>query len=87
MTVTLTPRAEELLEAARASGLGGSPEEIIERALEAVTHPLRELSAEERARRRQAVAAMQEFAETHQLTLGRAPGVRIRELLHEGHKY
>jgi hypothetical protein len=43
------------------------------------------LSAEERERRRQAVAAMLAFREEYRLTLG--PGERIQDLVHEGHKY
>jgi hypothetical protein len=43
------------------------------------------LSDEELERRRQAVAGILEFQQTHHLTLG--PGLRIRDLVHEGHKY
>lgn len=84
MQVTLTSHGEELLEAALARGLGRSPEEVIERALETIAQePV--LSEEEKERRRQAVDAMRAFGEKHHLTLG--PGERIRDLLHEGHKY
>jgi hypothetical protein len=80
MTVTLTPHGEELLRAALDRGLGSSPTEIIEHALEAVTG-----SAEESDRRRRAVENLLAFGEKHRLSLG--PGVRIKDLIHEGHKY
>ena len=85
MQVTLTPHAEELLKAELARQAGSSPEEIVERALESITRVEPVLSEEEKERRRQAVAAMLAFSQEHHLTLG--PGVRIRDLLHEGHKY
>jgi len=85
MTVTLTPHGEELLRAALDRGFGSSPTEIIEHALEAVTRSADELSLEERERRRQAVENLLAFGENYRLTLG--PGVRIRDLIHEGHKY
>jgi hypothetical protein len=85
MTVNLTPHGQELVEAALARGVGRSPEEVVERALEATTGAANELSAEERERRRQAVAAMLAFREEYHLTLG--PGERIQDLVHEGHKY
>ncbi len=85
MTVTLTPHGEQLLKAARARGLGHSPEEIVERALEAIAISEPPCSEDEKERRRQAVAAMQEFSKKHHLTLG--PGVSIKDLIDEGHKY
>jgi hypothetical protein len=85
MTVNLTPHGQELVEAALARGVGRSPEEVVERALEATTGTANGLSAEERERRRQAVAAMLAFREEYHLTLG--PGERIQDLVHEGHKY
>ena len=85
MQVTLTPHGEELVEAALARGLGRSPEEVVERALETIAHEEPVLSEGEKERRRQAVDAMRAFSEKHRLTLG--PGVKIKDLLHEGHKY
>jgi hypothetical protein len=79
MTVKLTPRAQELLEAALARGVGRSPEEVIERALEAATTSAAPLSENERERRRQAVARMLAFREEFHLTLG--PGERIQDLI------
>jgi hypothetical protein len=85
MTVDLTPHGQELLEAALACGLGRSPEEVVERALEAAAGAAATKSDAEREQRRQAVASMLAFREEYHLTLG--PGERIRDLIHEGHKY
>ena len=85
MTVNLTPHGQELLEAALARGVGRSPEEVVERALEATTGTANTPSEEERERRRQTVAAMLAFREEYHLTLG--AGERIQDLRHEGHKY
>src|SRR5882672_9112993 len=85
MQVTLTPHGEALLQAALARGLGRSPEEIVERALETVIRNEPALSEEEIERRRQAVDAMRAFGKKHHLGLG--PGERIQDLIHEGHKY
>ncbi len=65
--------------------MGRSPEEVIERALEAATVTTAPLSEDEHERRRQAVASMLAFREEFHLTLGR--GERIQDLVHEGHKY
>ncbi len=85
MTVNLTPHGQELLEAALARGVGRSPEEVIERALEVATSSGVTCSEDERERRRQAVANMLAFREEFRLNL--APGESIRDLVHEGHKY
>jgi len=85
MTVNLLPHGQELLEAALARGVGRSPEEVVERALEVATGAAATLSEEERERRRQAVASMLAFREEYHLSLG--PGERIQDLIHEGHKY
>jgi hypothetical protein len=85
MTVHLSPHGQQLLEAALARGVGHSPEEVIERALEAATGAVETPSEEERERRRQAVASMLAFREEYHLTLG--PGERIQDLIHEGQKY
>src|SRR5689334_476229 len=53
MQVTLTPHGEELVEAALARGLGRSPEEVVERALETIAREDPVLSEEEKERRRQ----------------------------------
>jgi hypothetical protein len=89
MTVTLTPQGQALLEAALARGLGASPEEVVERALEAVTNrndlPRLPLSEEELERRRKAVEGILEFRRKHKLSLG--PGLTIKDLINEGRKY
>ncbi len=85
MTVNLSPHGQELLKAALACGVGCSPEEVIERALEAATGATATLSAEEREQRRQAVASMLAFREEYHVTLG--PGERLQDLIHEGRKY
>jgi hypothetical protein len=85
MTVHLSPHGQELLEAALARGAGRSPEEVVERALEAASGMASTLSTEELERRRQAVASMVAFREEYHLTL--EPGERIQDLIHEGHKY
>ena len=85
MTVQLTPHGQQLLEAALARGVGRSPEEVVERALEAATGAGNALSEEARERRRRAVAGMLAFREEYHLTLD--PGERIQDLIHEGHKY
>ena len=84
MQVTLSPHSTEIVEAALARGLGRSPEEVVERALETIARQEPVVSEEERERRRQAVEAMRAFSERHHLTLG--PGERIKDLLHAGHK-
>jgi hypothetical protein len=85
MTVHLSPHGQELLEAALARGVGRSPEEVVELALEAPSGMASTLSDEELERRRQAVASMVAFREEYHLTLG--PGERIQDLVHEGHNY
>lgn len=76
MTVKLTPRAQELLEAALDRGVGRS----IKRALEAAATSAAPVSEEEREQRRQAVASMLAFREEFHLTL--APAERIQDLVH-----
>ena len=85
MQVTLTPHGQELVEAALDRGLGRTPEEVVERALETIARQDPVLSEEDKQRRREAVDAMLAFSKKHNLTLG--PGERIKDLIHEGHKY
>jgi len=85
MTVHLSPHGQELLEAALARGVGRSPEEVVERALEAASGVAAAFSDEELERRREAVAGILAFQQAHHLTLG--PDLRIQDLVHEGHKY
>lgn len=85
MQVNLTPHGEELVQAALARGIGRSPEEVVERALETIGRQEPVLTEAEKVRRHQVVDDMLAFREKYHLTLG--PGVRIRDLIHEGHKY
>ncbi|HXB68123.1 MAG TPA: hypothetical protein VNY05_07760 [Candidatus Acidoferrales bacterium] len=80
-TLTLDSHSERLLEEALSTGEYASAEEVVARALEALqARPAMELE-----RRRQAVRNLLAFGEKHHLTLGE--GVRIKDLLHEGHKH
>ncbi|MEO8662484.1 MAG: hypothetical protein ABI693_28745 [Bryobacteraceae bacterium] len=74
-----------MLQAALARGIGSSPEEVIERALEAAAASTSTDSGDEQERRRHAVAGMLAFPEEFHLTLG--PGESIQGLVHKGHKY
>jgi len=85
MTINLSPRGQEMLEAALARGVGRSPEEVIERVLETAAGGGAALPEADGEQRRQAVASMIAFREEYHLVLG--PGERIRDLIHEGHKY
>ena len=83
MNVRLDPRSERLIEQQLRAGRYHSPEDVIARALET-------LAAEgstrlEEKERREAVQDMLEFAGKHRFTLGE--GLRIRDLIHEVHKY
>ena len=80
-TLTLDEHSEELLEEALRTGPYRTPEEVVARALEA----LQAKSAPELERRRQAVDNLLAFGEKHHLSLGE--GVRIKDLIHKGHKY
>ena len=85
MQVILTLHGEELLKQQLARGLGRSPEEVIERALETAGRVESVYTGEDQERRRQAVADMIAVREKHHLTLG--PGLSIRDLILEGRKY
>ena len=84
MQVKLSPHAEELVQAALAQGLGRSPEEVIEHALETVA--LRApLTQEQKERARRAIEGIRDFRKKHKLTLG--PGETIKDLIEEGRRY
>jgi hypothetical protein len=85
MMVNLSPHGQEMLKAALARGVGRSPEEVVERALEAASGATATLSVQERERRRQAVASMIAFREEYHLALG--PGERLQDLIRGGRKY
>jgi hypothetical protein len=81
MQVNLTPHGEDLVEAAIARGLGRSPEEVIERALETVA----EQATPPAERKKTPAEAVAHIRESRQgVTLG---GLNIKDLIHEGHKY
>lgn len=82
-TIRLTPHGEALLQKQLANGPYRSPEEVVERALET----LAENSEQPRVSAStmtpaEAVADIQ--ANRKGVTLG---GLKIRDLIHEGHKY
>ncbi len=83
MDVHLDTRSQRLIEQQLRAGRYHSPEEVIVRALETLAE--RESTRWEEQERRQAVQEMMEFAGKHRFTLGE--GLRIRDLIHEGHKY
>jgi Arc/MetJ-type ribon-helix-helix transcriptional regulator len=82
MDVRLDSRSQRLIEKELCAGRYHSPEEVVARALETLAE--RESTPEEQDRR-QAVQDMMEFAGKHRFTLGE--GLRVRDLIHEGHKH
>lgn len=83
MNVRLDPQSERLIEQQLRAGRYHSPEEVVARALETLAGC--EPTGATEDGRRQAVQDMLAFANKHRFTLGE--GLRIRDLLHEGHKY
>lgn len=83
-TVRLTPHSEELLKEELARGPYRSPEEVIERALETLAQkesvPSR-LGTSTRSPA-EAVAEILEIQKRNRLG-----GLKIKDLIHEGHKY
>ena len=79
LQVTLTPHGEELLKDQLARNTGSSPEEILERALETLAG---QAPPERRKTTAEAVAHIRESRKG--VTLG---GLKIKDLIHEGHKY
>jgi Arc/MetJ-type ribon-helix-helix transcriptional regulator len=82
MDIHLDSRGEHLIEQQLRSGRYRSAEQVVVSALEALAGNGYPRTDDER---RKAVQDMLAFAEKHRLTLGE--GVRIRDLIHEGHKY
>jgi hypothetical protein len=82
MEIHLDSRGEHLIERQLRSGRYHSTEQVVVSALEALAGNGSPCTDDER---RKAVQDMLAFAEKHRLTLGE--GVRIRDLIHEGHKY
>ena len=83
-TIRLTPHSEELLQEQLARGPYRSPEEVIERALES-------LAQKEQAPFRLGPATKspaEAVADILELRKGvRLEGLKIKDLIHEGHKY
>jgi Arc/MetJ-type ribon-helix-helix transcriptional regulator len=82
MDIHLDSRGEHLIEQQLRSGRYHSAEQVVVSALEALAENGYPRTDDER---RKAVQDMLAFAEKHRLTLGE--GIRIRDLIHEGHKY
>lgn len=83
-TVRLTSQSERLLEQQLRRGSFSSPEEVIERALESLAQkepnlPQRVSSAKSTA---EAVADILEIQKRNRLA-----GLKIKDLIHEGHNY
>jgi Arc/MetJ-type ribon-helix-helix transcriptional regulator len=83
-TIRLTPHSEELLQKQLARGPYRSPEEVIERALETLAQkestPFHPGSAAKSPS--EAVADILEIQKRNRLG-----GLKIKDLIHEGHKY
>ena len=83
-TVRLTPHSEELLQEQLTRGLYQSPEEVIERALETLAQkesiPFQFASSTK--------SPAEAVADILELRKGvRLGGLKIKDLIHEGHKY
>ena len=83
-TIRLTPHSEELLQEQLTRGPYRSPEEVIERALETLAQkestPIHPRSA--------AKSPAEAVADILELRKGvRLGGLKIKDLIHEGHKY
>lgn len=81
VTLTLDPHGEQLLSAYLRSGRYRSPEEVVTRALETLAE--QEPPAAQR-KRTPAEAVAHIRASRKGITLG---GLKIKDLIHEGHKY
>jgi hypothetical protein len=81
MQVTLSPHGEQLLKDQLARHAGSSPEEILDRALEKLAEQPLPI-AERKKTPAEAVAHIRESRQG--VTLG---GLKIKNLIHEGHKY
>lgn len=82
MDIHLDSRGERLIEQQLRSGRYQSPEQVVVSALAGLNQ---NEQASNQGDERRAVQEMLEFAGKHGFTLG--PGLRIRDLIHEGHKY
>jgi Arc/MetJ-type ribon-helix-helix transcriptional regulator len=81
LTLTLGPRGEQLLEAHLRTGRYHSPEEVVTRALES----LAENESQAIERKKTTAEAIAHIRQSRKgITLG---GLKIKDLIHEGHKY
>ena len=81
MQVTLTPHGEELLKDQLARNADSSPEQILERALE----KLAEQPAPTAERKKTPAETVAHIRESRKgVTLG---GLKIKDMINEGHKY
>ena len=78
MTITLRPDQERLINEAIDSGVIGSVDELIDRAIEALPH------RETETTREAAIRQMREFGDRYKLNLGEPI---TRKWLHEGHRF
>ncbi|HEV3219703.1 MAG TPA: hypothetical protein VGZ48_08020 [Candidatus Acidoferrales bacterium] len=82
-TIRLTPHGEALLKKQLANGTYSSPEEVVERALETLAKDGEQSRASSSTMTpAEAIADIQEIRKG--VTLG---GLKIKDLIHEGHKY
>jgi len=82
--IRLTPHSEELLQKQLARGPYRTPEEVIERALETLAQKESNLSPHGPSTKSpaEAVADILEIQKRNRLG-----GLKIKDLIHEGHKY
>lgn len=83
MEIYLDSRCERLIERQLRSGRYHSAEQVVVSALEALNQSGQSLPQKDE--RRRAVQDMLAFAGKHGFALG--TGLRLRDLIHEGHKY
>jgi len=82
-TIRLTPRGEALLKEQLANDPYRSPEEVVERALETLAQ-----DGEHSRLEPSATTPSEAVAEIRKIRKGLTlDGLRIRDLIHEGHKY
>lgn len=83
-TIRLTPYSEELLQEQLTRGPFSSPEEVIERALETLAQkePAQSRRAPSMKSPAEAIADILEIQKRNRLG-----GLKIKDLIHEGHKY
>jgi Arc/MetJ-type ribon-helix-helix transcriptional regulator len=75
MTITLKPEQERIVDEEIKSGHFSTPDEVLDEAFAALRA--------KRQSRREAVRRVREFRRKHQLSLA---GIRIKDLIHEGHR-